>query len=324
MRRLPIVVSWMIAFVSVSDADEPLCPIQVRLELSSTELLLADPVYARLTLKNVGDTDVDVLPPTRDIGTLRFDVHSDDHLAIRLWPDGEGIGSNSKVRLKPSEEYEVWDRLRLPRVAHLEKPFWNTEAMEYVVATVRITNELQVLSNPAYITLSKRPQKEIDLLLKTYNTKDTPEDQLSTYRATLNVFGLGGFPQSASKPSILARLDETLSPGTLKNVVRVTRLVQSFDDAENAEDRTQLLHDLTKWVDALPEIERHWLSKQIYDLGTNDRKAHLLDLAESFNDRIPDKMGSRSGLRQQRADEIERRRKFLESTDQSTESCFVK
>ncbi len=319
MRGLSIVIGCLIALVSAADADEPLCLIQVRLELSSTVLMLADPVYARVTLKNLGDTDAEVLAPTRDIGTLRFDVQGQGDLAIRLWPDGEGIGLYDKIRLKPGEEFEVWDRLRLPRVRQLETPFWTTEGADYVIATVKVTKELQLISNPVYIRLDARPQNEIALLKEVYNTEDSAQDKKAAIQddaseVSLNGFGLGHFPINASKPATLAKLDKALSPSGLRNVVRVTRLVQQYENASDTDERRRTLAALTKLVDGLPKLERYWISKKIYELGMYTHKLYMVDLSEIFIERLPDNMGSKTGLRQQRIGQMRHRRGFIEVT----------
>ena len=58
----------------------------------------------------------------------------------------------------------------------------------------------------------------------------------------------------------LRLLVRSIIPGTLRDAVRLGVLMATIDNEKDRTRRADVERELLKWLDTLPEIERHWMA----------------------------------------------------------------
>jgi hypothetical protein len=266
---------------------------EIHVQVSSHVLMLGDPLYVKVVMKNTGDKKLDI-PCTfrREAGTLRFELYDGEDMSFRFWPEGTAFGDTPEAPLAPGEEMVIYDYLLAPKIEYLDRPFWKPGEYE-LMAYIRIDGR-EIGSYSTTIRLRERPERELSLVKEVHRLKDRKEDYLDHRRPSLATFGLSSFPSRASSPEMLAALDAQLSPSNLRNAVRITRLAQRIEDAPNEDEQQRAIAALQTWLDGLPLLERESMSKQLVSFYMNNHKP---ELAEPFVSRMPDSEGCARDLR---------------------------
>jgi hypothetical protein len=123
------------------------------------------------------------------------------------------------------------------------------------------------LSSPGErIRIDARDEAETAKLLEFYDggLKAPCPENWDLWRPSLHSFYLLSFPLHCSLPEELARMEETLSPGSLREIVHATRLTAAVYDAQSVEQKRAAAAALLAWLDQRPEIQRHWMAMQLY------------------------------------------------------------
>jgi hypothetical protein len=164
-----------------------------------------------------------------------------------------------------------YDILKIPSLVSIEWPFWNPKTLSkepYLLSATLEVNRFVSFGNwgPS-LTIRPRPEVEMVKLLKLCRARTgawtTAAASRDIYRPGMNWFGFTWAPPECSTPKNLAILDELLTPGSLRDIVHLTRLAQAVYDEESEEQRDHKLDGLMEWLDTLPEIERKCLAAEI-------------------------------------------------------------
>lgn len=316
-----MVPAFLLATVVVAAGPGDLTSLSVGLYIDPPrELQLGDVLYVKVVIKNTGKEPV-VIPGTftRPWGTLRFQFYDGDSYLYTFWPDGAGMGGSPKRPLEPGEVRVLHDRLRVPRIDRLEESFWKLQpGFCSVTAFLKVGKYVELRSRGQPIVIVKRPSKELTAIKEFYDggifkKRDWPDNR-DRYRPCLYHFGLGTFPIHVNTPEKLAAFEQALSPGTLRNVVHLTRLAQQLYDGKDDPERAQQAADaLDAWLAALPPIEREWLSNAMFDYCTLVRPdPPMLDLAERLVPRLPEQWMGIEGYREEARETIRKTRHYRE------------
>lgn len=244
------------------------------MEVTPTDVLLADVVFVRLSVKNPGRRPV--LAPRAcylETGTLHLDLlDSEEQTIFEFPPDGCPCGGElDMAALEPGHSRDiVLMMVRLPRLDQVKFRFWNPALFKSGTYVLRARcNGLQEASTA--IRVQPRPQAEMAAILKHFEDgarEPMPKDW-PTFRPSLSMFYLWPFPWKANRPENLSSLEELLSPGSLRDIVRLTRLAQAVYDAKELGDRREATTELLEWLDRRSEIERHWMAMNLHTLATS-------------------------------------------------------
>lgn len=212
------------------------------------------------------------------------------------------MGDVGKMILEPGAELVEYQRLQLPRVDQLKHDFWNPGLYE-LSATVKIGNR-RFASGNYPVSLNDRGDIEWTAIRNLLQVADRDAQEVSQERAQLGTFGLARVPASASSPVALTELEQKLSPGSLRHVVQLTRLVQGVDDSLDTEQRVQARGKLERFLSNLPVVEREWLVDAYVNYALISLKLPMVEMAEHFMPWIPDTVGGLSGRRGSRLEEL--------------------
>jgi len=255
-------------------------PVEIEMEISPETIQLGDVLFVKITVTNVGDEPVP-LPGTYDrvLGTLRYDL---THYRSRYsfeWSGelGHGSGSGGMQPLRPRESrVVVWDALQVPPVRHIRRDFWSElSQMDRKPFLRAVMCEKPMRKLDALVQgpeLKPRADDEVERLLNAYG-ETSPERMVFGTRPVPADFGLWSFPSHVATPEKLAALEVKLSEGTLRHIVRMTRLMQLIaitedEDAvhsKNDVERRARCKELLALLDSCHDLEREWLGQKVLE-----------------------------------------------------------
>lgn len=153
-----------------------------------------------------------------------------------------------------------------------------------------------------FLNIRPRPEKEMAALLDSYGRHMKAEREQGAdwdWDRPL-VFGLGRAPLEWSRPEKLASLEEMLSPGSLRDVVHVTRLAAKTYDSETVAEKRLAMGELLRWLDSRPEIERHWLAMQLKSWCWHNKGLGRFgyELMHELIARLPERYGAEPDYRE--------------------------
>jgi hypothetical protein len=284
---------------------------------------LGDLVYVKLTVKNAGKEAL-VIPRTftRNLGTLRFELYDRDAYLYRFQPDGAGWGEVGESPLKAGRTRLIYDCLRLPRCDQLDHDFWKPAGYE-LTASIRVgTRWFHSGAHP--IALQGRSQEELAAIKEFYDggifKHRRPPADWGIHGPSLGWFGLGTFPTHVNTTEKLTEFEAKLSPGTLRNVVHLTRLAQAVYDAKATAEKREATTELFAWLDSMPDVEREWLALKLVSWSLQNKG--LGEFSFEFTDqvipRLPDQCGDRNPQEYYRKENQYLRQSYLKYLQEST------
>lgn len=256
------------------------------IEITPTELRLVDVVFARIWLTNKGKEPAILKRNrySRVTGDLRLKLTDERRqTSFTLMPDGFGhiVGGSGGFQIEPGEKWLVgYELLKMPPPKCVEWPFWDPQKLSkspYVVwGWLTLRRGVNVQVGTPKVTIRPRPETEMTTLLELCRDRreawrNLPAD-FDTDRPTINWFGFTRAPPECSTTENLAILEKALSPGSLRDIVHLTRLTQAIYDEKDIEKRRKNLATLCTWLETLPEIERNWMSMQLIGLAIANGK----------------------------------------------------
>lgn len=196
--------------------------------------------------------------------------------------------------MKPGEKWLVgYELVKMPSLQCTEWPFWDPQKLskdsydlggtlrlgrdltvpvagsEPIIRTFRLGRHLTVpVAGPA-VTIRPRRKAEMAKLLELCRgrgdawTKKNRPVGFDDDRANMNWFGFTFAPPECSQSENLAMLEKLLSPGSLRDIVHLTRLAQAVYDEKDVTQRRKNLASLCAWLETLPEVERKWMAIRV-------------------------------------------------------------
>jgi len=289
----------IVAAIAFQQADN-VESLRVRVEISTNEVRLGDPVFVQVELENVGDTPT--MAPcgfSREDATLRFVLVNGKGDSTVLRPDGVGFGGVKYELLRPGAKKIMYDCLLLPRLDLLDEPSWKPGGYD-LVTEIRISKEQVLRASPRQLAIRERPAAERAALRNVFKLKDDEREF-----AMRGMFGLTLFPlREEGQSEKFEDLERILSKGGLLDAIRLTRLVRDFRRLERAAAKETSIREIHTLVRRFPPIQREWMSEQIVRFAISNKDRSLFELAEAFVALTPDEIGCAKNRR-------EARRRFL-------------
>jgi len=267
------------AFVALAAPAGGEDPLLWRVEVFPQTLLLGDVAIVRVTASNRGDEPVPL--PTRyhsELAHLTFEisnVHSPYHYVWR--GRGHGTGDVPVVPLGPGDERVVaFETVEVPPAGEMERDFWtgtteNPADRDGFVLTTKAWHPAVAARSQGTLfrCLGPRPEAEVAALCEVHR-QAPPEPFGGSVDTVAPVhFGLWSYPVHMATPEVLAGLEAKLSPGTLRDVLRATRLVQLVavtDERVHLDDpaeRRARSGELIALLDSCDPLERDWLGQRM-------------------------------------------------------------
>lgn len=258
-------------------------------EVVPTEVRLGDVVFMEISAHNRGDSPARI-PATclLETGTLSVEIcDREEFTTFRFFPDGGPMGGDvPEIVLQPGQGHVVaLLMLRLPRLDWTGWRFWDPAKWRPTAYYLDLQcGELRGRTERIFI--GRRPEKEMEALLEYYDGgfKAPVPPGWDIDRPTLGVFGLLSFPLVCSLPEELARMEEKLSPGSLREIFHATRLTAAVYDAKTPEKKRGAAAELLEWLDQRAEIQRHWMAMELVSWGL--RNKGLGEYSFEFVDRV--------------------------------------
>ena len=180
-------------------------------------------------------------------------------------------------------DYQV---LQTPPIEQYEHDFWLSEVE---TTSVDITTEVgSKLVNPyllddnraSYVLrFAARPDDEERFIVGLYAEIDRRKKGLSEAaeprrRRELTCpnphgFGVRNFSGDEDLIERLLDYEESLSPGSLRNIVHLTRLTRALYDEKDKEKKVDRAYDVIEYLDELPQIEHEILQDHLVDWTAN-------------------------------------------------------
>jgi len=274
-------VALSLSAVSPEQFDD----LHVSFEATPTTLRVGDVVFARISIVNEGEK-VTRLPTlfSRDLGNLGLsldDLKRDTTFTLR--PDvhvSYGRDPDAFKNLGPGEGWLIgYYLLKMPPLRAVEWPFWNPETISdapyQLSATLIVDRRFRFGGLGPSLHIQSRPEDEMSRLTKfcgsrSHTWRSFPAD-FDGDRANLNWFGFTHAPPECATSESLAALENFLSPGSLRDIVHLTRLAQAMYDEKNEKQRDRMVTDLFSWLESLPEIERKWMALQLIEWSRTNK-----------------------------------------------------
>jgi hypothetical protein len=228
--------------------------------------MLGDLVIVRIMAVNIENTAVPAQPwyyfPMFEVGC------SESPYRYRLIkPESRGaLGKRPRISLAPGERRIVaFDAIELPPIRDIRRDFWvEAQKMGDSIFVVAKGGTLPLWVREDFDKIRLRPPKEVAALLDAY-AQERPQGYLS---ASGPSFGLKSFPWHLATPEKLAELESKLSDGTLRDILRATRLFQIVvvdrNQPRGAAQRRAAAKELLALLDESAELERQWLGYNIF------------------------------------------------------------
>jgi hypothetical protein len=257
--------------------------LDVAVEATPTEIYVGDVVFVNITVTNKGNQPV--LLPAEPLPAWYLYVN--DHkrqtrftLGAEFGVDG-GIGPH---QIMPGERSPYLrgspSLVNVPGWYWLDAPFWAPETLSegrYVLSFgLRVGGSGWVGGQGPTLTIRPRPEAEMAKVLELCDSRspaqrDFPPDWDSA-RPSLAWFAYPLAPPRASTDENLATLDAILSPGTLRDLVRLTRRAQALYDTEDLEQKRKNLAELLDWLETFPHVQRQCMTDELIVWATNNNE----------------------------------------------------
>lgn len=251
---------------------------------------LGDVMIVKITARNHGDAPVDI-PSVYDpiLGYLRIQIRSTREPYSYEWAGhGHGMGYIPLVPLAPGETRVVaFEAIELAPGTDIRHDFWtdlaDADGSVQVQANLSHPDGDRYCAYDSLRTLKRRAPREVDALIEAY-TSERPNGSDFDYAPQPAGFGVFSFPGHLATPGKLAELEAELSEGTLRDVLRTSRLMQIIskgDDPFDHDDaqRRAGSQELLSLLDSREPLEREWLAMNIFEWFYDYGAAH---------DQIPD------------------------------------
>ena len=181
----------------------------------------------------------------------------------------------------------------MPPIEQYEHDFWLIEVGTSLVdITTQVGSELVApyLLEHSHagieISLSTRPDDEKEFLFNLYAEMDRRRKGLSKVehprkrrgRVCPNpkLFGLRNFSRDEDLVERLLDYEESLSPGSLRDIVHLTRLARALYDEKDTEKKVERAYDIVEYLEELPQIEREILQQRLFTWMSNKSNESLL------------------------------------------------
>jgi hypothetical protein len=266
------------ALALAAPADEPrdAPPVRMFMEIFPRSPMLGDVLIVKITAFNGGK---EVVPLSEEyepaFGEILIQIgYARPYRYFWRGPGGFLIGpegvSAPPVPLPPREKRVVFfGAMELPPIRDIRRDFWTELVKERgsvsIVARLGCRGCETFWSHESF-RLHPRPKEEVEALLDAYAQK-MPKGFDDWGKLTPNNLGLASFPPYSSTPEELAELEAKLSDGTLRDILRATRLLQIVADKDGARDAAQrrvAAKELIALLGASAELERQWLAYNIF------------------------------------------------------------
>lgn len=243
--------------------------LAVTLEAAPTELHVGDVLFVRLTATYQGDRPLVAAKQHR----LRGDaLELKDFDGWRCFDLLQGFPQPFIDRLRLLPGQQLTDRRpfakQVPNLERVGHPFWNPQTLSAepyrLIHTFYFGGTGTVVTLGPALKILPRPEAEMRKLLELCDPRDARLRKLppgfDPDRPGLCHFGFFSAPAQSSTPENLATLEEILSPGTLLDIVRLTRRAQAVYDAQQFTEKRKLLTDLLTWIETFPELQRQCMA----------------------------------------------------------------
>ncbi len=262
----------------------------VEMESCPKEVRIGDILFVRLTVANPRSESVEVFPSySRDTSSLSYGLRLPTSRYSYSYWSGAGSGFAPKVNLAPGHSIVMYDALKLPPPSELRHTFWRELVDSNGGPALTCYLGLQPRDTEGFRDLPKlhgRAAAEVDLIVQAHEKCQVVEYGREATRRLPPANFTPFWPKL--EPETLRKLDEGLSPGTLHDVVRLTRIMYGIDAAKDPAQQERSVDELLQWFDTLPEIERYELALRVRSWITHDRSdPHYLSLSYGLIDRLP-------------------------------------
>lgn len=291
--------AWLIAAAISGAPPHTSQSLRWLLDVTPVEVRLGDVLFVRLSVENRAREAIPVPAScSLELGMLHLKLYDpEEHTSYTFKPDGCPIGDRGQPIVLGCGKTHIVSlvMIPLPRLDRMLYRFWNP--VHWRRGHYWLTAECAGVSNAPLveILIERRPDEEMAGLLKSHEGgwRAPIPPGWETHRPSLGTFYLLSFPMGTSTPEKLAVLDKTLSPGSLRDIVRATRLTQAVFDTKDFPAKRGATAQLLQWLDAQPEVERQWMTVQLNSWGASNRD--LGEFHAEFMDeiisRLPDNYG---------------------------------
>lgn len=257
--------------------------LHIAVEAAPTELHVGDVVFVRISVTNNGKEPV-FLPGwlSRFLANLRLHINDRQRESrFTLQPYGHGMGGADPREVKPGERWFLhgYSRVHVPPIESTGNPFWSPQGLSEngydLSVSLILTPRVHVVAFGPTLKIRPRPQAELAKLLELCGMHgarrtDIPPDWDHS-PPNLNWFAFPLAPARASTAENLATLEAVLSPGTLRDLVRLTRRAQAVYDAQGVEQKRMKLDELLSWLERLPEVQRQCMTSGLLSWTRNNK-----------------------------------------------------
>ena len=225
------------------------------------EAMEEDLVFLRTTITNMGNEPV-MLPV---YWGLRFALIGEKSGPIedsRPFPSCGCCESFFKV-LGPHECRTISYSARPLRIVRPDKtnaaPVVRSSEMFTIRAIAANLDEPRLEADTGLIRVRPRPANEAALLAKSRAASGVYDGDERFFHMASALFGWAG-GEGCETTEGLRALERSLSPGTLRDAIWLGVMMETMDNENNRTRRAETQRELLKWLDSLPEIERHWMA----------------------------------------------------------------
>lgn len=274
----------------------------VRLWTDGTRHRMFDPLFVRVTVTNTTDSTIVVGRDLCRRANYRITAGSFSYAFDFI----DLLGGVEGQPMEPGEEWIVhYEILQIPPIKIFDHDFWNDVPKNSgAIVAACVGSELvkaEFMSHDRASTslrVFERPEPEAALLKSLYDEmrrrkeEHFAPDDASRPRErrcpSLHGFGLRDFTKYEDLTQRLFEYEENLSPGPLRDIVHMTRLMRAVYDETDQAKKVQAVYAVMRFVDTLPQIEQENLLMRIIDWWPHlsDDPAYFL-LAESALRRLP-------------------------------------
>jgi hypothetical protein len=296
---------------------EPLPPhadgLVVRLWIDNTRHCFYDPIFVRVTVTNTLGSEV--LADTGAGRSEEYTLKTDKF--VYSFNTGVPSGIAPPQRMKPGDEWIVdYCVLGFPPTDESDHDFWEDVIAagevplsarfrlgERTRGTLGEVDGALYNNSRAHVRLrvTTRQEAENEFLKSLFDEVSRRRRQRKSFTLDKQKWGRPyGYPgPSAFGVNIgvyqgedlihrLLEFEDKLAPGTLRDVVHLTRLTRALHNETDGAKKTKIVETLVYFVDALPQIERENIVKALLDRHSavaGDPASYLL--CESLIRRLP-------------------------------------
>ena len=177
-----------------------------------------------------------------------------------------GKGKRDEQTMQPADRWIVdYPLLSLPEPKHFDHDFWEDILDGSCQFTVTLQGNLRrkiSLEGTGELYLRRRPDPEMTFLRELFREseflRDEARENIDLHRPHPSDFGLRIVDEDLIKR--LIAFEDQLSPGTLRDIVKLTRLMRVLYSSKDAQTRNATISELLQWLDTLPTIQREALA----------------------------------------------------------------